>query len=78
MDANQLTYTLIEDDGIMKAVEKQNHLSRNIQELMENAPRNLRAVEVYRSRMSLCVKFMAPVAYIQDNQKNQEEVSDTF
>lgn len=78
MDANKLTYTLIEDDGIRKAAEKQNHLSRNIQELLENAPRNLRAVEVSRSRKVLLVKFIAPVANIQDNQKNQEEVRDTF
>ncbi len=78
MDANELTYTLIEDDCIRKAAEKQNHLSRNIQELLENAPRNLRAVEVSRSPKVLFVKFFTPVANIQDNQKNQEEVRDTF
>ena len=78
-NANKFSYTLIENNGISKTVEKLNHLSRNILELLANAPRSLRAVEVSRvGKEFLLVKFSAPIARMKDDFKNQEDINDTF
>lgn len=78
-DAHKFVYTLIEDEGIKKTVKKLNYLSRNILELSANAPRNLRVVEVSRTKKdTLFVKFTAPIARMEDDLKNQEAINDTF
>lgn len=76
-NAEALTYSLFADKQIKGLL--QGGRSKNITEFIQNAPRDLRSVEIIRaSNNVLLVKFLAPKAALQDMLGKKDEVQDSF
>lgn len=76
-NAEALTYSLFADKQIKELL--QGGKSKNITEFMQNAPRDLRSVEIIRAGDNgLLIKFLAPKAALQDMLGKKDEVQDSF